>query len=646
MTQKAKLRLALGAFFIGLAIPSIALIWQALERLQWEAFHQHQALAKDFSQRLEARLDDLMRAENARPYTEFFYFNAVSPQSVNLLQRSPLATLAPTVIPGLLGHFHVAGFGELQLPFLPQPGVDATQAGLTPEQLVERQILGNKLRAILSDNRLLQAPPVRQVHEMRAAGQSADIAASVASAPQVNESQAAFDALTRDAEQDYAGGRELKKQLKLEDRYAAKAPAEKSKSAAYAVPRKERNVLPAVTLGQAASTEVPATPERIAVFESEIDAYQIASLTSGHIVAYRKVWRNGQREVQGFLLDRDRFFNELFAEPFRVSLVAAASRLGVVYRGEVAATFAGGDARRYASDASLVGTLLYQARLAAPFSDFELVFSLARLPYGPGGRVIGWLAALLVSVLVVGIWGLYRLGMRQMTLSQQQQDFVSAVSHELKTPLTSIRMYAEMLREGWASEEKRQEYYRFILAESERLSRLIGNVLSFSRVTRRDREVSSEELSVQQLLGPLEAAIAPLVAQHQRSYTLACEPAALTAVLAVDRDALIQIMINLVDNALKFSGKAARQDISINVRAPQSGVVEFAVRDYGPGIPAAERDKVFNLFYRAESGLARETGGTGIGLALVKQLVQGMGGTVDLKPCEPGVEFVVRLLRK
>ena len=102
--------------------------------------------------------------------------------------------------------------------------------------------------------------------------------------------------------------------------------------------------------------------------------------------------------------------------------------------------------------------------------------SMPIMAIGPAGIVMYWTAAVLGLALVAGFFGVYWIGMRQIQLLRQQQDFVSAVSHELKTPLTSIRMYSELLREGWTAEEKKGVYYDYIYEESERLSRLIANV--------------------------------------------------------------------------------------------------------------------------------------------------------------------------
>src|SRR6188472_2218124 len=143
------------------------------------------------------------------------------------------------------------------------------------------------------------------------------------------------------------------------------------------------------------------------------------------------------------------------------------------------------DARAYSSAArDLAGTVLYRARLSPPFGDVELTFLVDALPRAPGTGLLAWIAVTIAVVLVGGFYLMYRFGAGQMRLARQQQDFVSAVSHELKTPLTSIRMYGEMLKSGWADEAKRQTYYDYIHSESERLSRLIENVLQLARLTR------------------------------------------------------------------------------------------------------------------------------------------------------------------
>jgi signal transduction histidine kinase len=316
------------------------------------------------------------------------------------------------------------------------------------------------------------------------------------------------------------------------------------------------------------------------------------------------------------------------------------SDLVVAYEGNVLSALRGQSQRGQLYGAEdLKGSLLYRTRLSSPLDNLELIFTLTRLPAGPGSTLVGWTAALLTVVLAGGVSLMYRLGLRQIELSRQQQDFVSAVSHELKTPLTSIRMYGEMLREGWASEEKKQSYYGYIHDESERLSRLIGNILQLARLTRNDLPVDLKTVSVGDLMESIRSKILSHVERSGFGLELDCDVETGAALLRLDLDCLSQIFINLVDNALKFSAGASQKKIDIGCRLLQHGQVLFSVRDYGPGVPSEQMKKIFKLFYRTENELTRETMGTVIGLALVKQLVQRMSGQVDVVNRDPGAEF-------
>lgn len=390
----------------------------------------------------------------------------------------------------------------------------------------------------------------------------------------------------------------------------------------------------------AAPAAAPMEPTRITAFETEVEPFDFRLLDSGQFVMFRRVWQDGERLIQGMLIDRQPFLDGLFRTPFDTAALAGSSDLLLAYGGDVLGVLRGSEERGYASRSpDVTGALLYRARLAAPLDGFEMIFSLNRLPAGPGSRLITWVSVILGLVLVSGFFLLYRLGTGQIALARQQQDFVAAVSHELKTPLTSIRMYGEMLRSGWGDETQRQRYYGHISDESERLSRLIENVLQMARMTRSD---PSFELRPEPV-GELLAAVGALIeAQVERAgFELQTE---LTADLAaraviVDRDCFAQVLINLVDNAIKFAAGATNRAIVITAGPGPADAVTFSVRDFGPGIPRDQRRKIFRLFYRPGNELTRDTSGTGIGLALVHQLVTAMGGDVDVVNRDPGAEF-------
>jgi signal transduction histidine kinase len=238
---------------------------------------------------------------------------------------------------------------------------------------------------------------------------------------------------------------------------------------------------------------------------------------------------------------------------------------------------------------------------------------------------------LLAGILVFGLTLTVMTVSHQLTLARMQSDFVSTVSHEFKSPLTAIRQIAEMLHSGKApSEEKRVRYYGLLLQQSERLSDLIDRVLDFARMDSGRqafhlRPVGFGEFlreavaQAEQRFGPAGFAV-----QGEIPPDLPTAP--------IDADALGQAVANLIDNAVKYSGTSRK----VIVRAfREDGDVAIAVQDFGAGLDAKEKARVFERFYRGGDALTRSVKGTGLGLTLVKQIVDGHGGRVAVES-EPG----------
>jgi len=381
----------------------------------------------------------------------------------------------------------------------------------------------------------------------------------------------------------------------------------------------------------------------ITTFESEIDPFEFSLLDSGHLVLFRNVWRNGNRTIQGLLVDQNRFISSVIDAAFRTTTLSDMSNLVVGYNDDVIRMLPGGSypGDSFSSAADLDGALLYRSRLTAPFDGLEFIFTANRLPPGPGAKVLGWTTLVIAIVFLGGFVALYRLGLTQIRLAQQQQDFVSAVSHELKTPLTSIRMYGEMLKEGWADEAKQKQYYEYIHDESERLTRLISNVLQLAKISRNEPQFNLKPTTVNALMDQVHSKIANQVERAGFEFRLVQDDIAADASVEMDDDCFAQIIINLVDNAIKFSKDARNKTIEVGCKLTNDKQVVFTVRDYGPGIPGDQLKKIFKLFYRTESELTRETVGTGIGLAIVHQLTTAMNGRVDVANRDPGAQFNV-----
>ena len=680
--ERRHLRRWLALFFIALTIPTGILVRQAYSQLKWEVFHQHQVFAEELASRIDEHFIEWVNTEEDRSFTDYAFLVVAGTAEANFLQRSPLSTYpVKATIPGLIGHFQVDAKGRFSTPLLPSAQKQSAAYGISLGERTQRLALENKLQQILSRNRLLENVELRAslagkanskirqdrssalkgVAESDAAIEFADtVAQSVLPATVQAPAQAAFDRLEPSSvvgkkKRDVIRSLGRVEDLKLENRYQSQSAdqgqrlrkSKKEESPSKRVARKESSSLPEPEvpvlqsiLPKANSSAQPKI--RISTFESELDPFKFSVLDSGHFVLFRNVWRQGQRYIQGALIERGPFLQGMIETAFRNTTLSQMSNLGVAYRGDVFSAFSGEAQQRYLSSAQeLSGALLHRTRLSAPLADFELIFTITQLPAGPGAQVITWVAMSLALVLCGGFFLMYRLGVRQIALVQQQQDFVSAVSHELKTPLTSIRMYGEILREGWASEEKKKTYYDYIFAESERLSRLIANVLQLASMSRNDLQVSLSPVSLSELMDEVGSKVSSQVERAGFELRLNLDHEIAQTNISVDADAFSQIVINLVDNGIKFSDKAELKIIEISWRRQADGNLKFSVRDYGPGVARNQMKKIFKLFYRSENELTRETVGTGIGLALVQQLASAMGAGVDVVNQQPGVEFSV-----
>jgi signal transduction histidine kinase len=238
---------------------------------------------------------------------------------------------------------------------------------------------------------------------------------------------------------------------------------------------------------------------------------------------------------------------------------------------------------------------------------------------------------------------------RARELAQLKSDFVSTVSHELKTPLTSIRMFAEMLEQGVAQGDpaKMARYHGVIVQESQRLGLLIANLLDYAQIERGTRRYTHTRENVGKLAADAVATFETLQnpdSDRRNPIEVDVSPEAMAADVQVDRDVVIQALLNLLANAAKY-GSSADAPIEVNVGA-EDLAVSIAVRDHGPGIPAHEQARIFREFYRAPEAYRSGVEGTGLGLALVKQHIEALGGTVDVQSeVGQGATFTIRLPR-
>jgi len=255
---------------------------------------------------------------------------------------------------------------------------------------------------------------------------------------------------------------------------------------------------------------------------------------------------------------------------------------------------------------------------------------------------LGSIVFALIGFILLGGWLMATDVRHQVRMAQQKTDFVSNVSHELKTPLTSIRMFADMMAEGRVNDPaRRTQYLRIIAAESSRLSRLISNVLDFARLERGEASREHRACDLVEIAKEVIDTCRPHL--EQANVALSLEIGKGSLLLLGDRDALAQIILNLVSNAEKYGGG----NILVRLRREDGypsgwGCVE--VLDRGQGIPAKQLEKIFEPFHRLEDSLASGVSGSGLGLTLARRMAQAHGGNVTYSQREGGGScFTLRL---
>lgn len=218
---------------------------------------------------------------------------------------------------------------------------------------------------------------------------------------------------------------------------------------------------------------------------------------------------------------------------------------------------------------------------------------------------------------------------RHLALARQKTDFVSNVSHELKTPLTSIRMFSELLSEGKVSDEaQRKQFLQIISSETARLTRLINNVLDFARMERGEKKYEFTSCDLNRI-----------ICETVESYRTQLEGKGLSVRVNVpeeavlvrgDCDALAQVLVNLLSNAEKYAGHGKEITVELSPRSPSADEARVQIRilDRGPGVPRGCEEKIFEQFYRAHDSLSSGIQGSGLGLTLARQIARAHGGDV------------------
>lgn len=244
-----------------------------------------------------------------------------------------------------------------------------------------------------------------------------------------------------------------------------------------------------------------------------------------------------------------------------------------------------------------------------------------------GSGIYLFVFILIALLMVLGfIFTIYTLNV-ELRLNKLKSEFISNVSHELKSPLTSIQMMTELLHHNRVgTEERKSAYYSAMLEESEHLSHLIDNILDFSRIDDDRKKYDFAELDLDELLVKFIESTRERLSDP--GFIIRYKHPDKVPVIKADKNAIIQVFYNLVDNAIKFSGKSKQIDISLFTRDNE---LLFCVQDSGIGISGKDQEKIFDRFYRGDEPHRLGIKGSGIGLTIVKQIVEAHGGTIAIE---------------
>ena len=579
-----RLRVAFVLLALALLAPTALLVQRALAGVAAEREARHRAVAERVFDEMERALSELVAREEARPVEAW---SAGSDEALAALPEESF----------VLGYFQVEADGRLSTPVAPRDAaaLRAAAAWFAARELREQRDALTTPQAPGTTVQLSDDVTLLALGDAGAGEEDAGVPKR--SAEGVYE---ALQSLNRGASERATRERKL----------VASAPAARD---ALASAKRESARFEEQEEALAEAPAAPAETRRFAV-----DPLIGRRADEHTLLLYRSVFRSEGAVRQGLALDVGGLGDWLRARgPDRVP----------------GATLAFAEAIAPAS----AGAYRYRHRFAEPFDALSGSLALAPLGGVAGAGPLYALSALLALTATAGLFALYRMAALAMAFAERRSHFVAAVTHELKTPVTAIRLYGEMLRDDLVpSDEKRREYYRTITAESERLGRLVDDVLELARLEKGARPM---QLTAGALGPVVEEAVERLRPQAERAgFALhsAVEPG--LPRVRFERDALVQVLTNLVDNALEY-GRSGTIDIACRSDA---GRVCLAVRDHGPGVASAQLPLLFEPFHRGEDERVRTTQGTGLGLALVRRLVERMGGEVAGRNAPDG-GFEVRI---
>lgn len=589
-----KIHVIFTGVFSVIALPLVVLLYQAYSQLELGTNSLYQGHAMFVANTLNQQIAKDLALEDKRSYSEYGFIRTIQ---VIGGEENTLSELVDYPITsqytGLIGHFQLTPDNSLRTPFLPEGRFgEILLEQISPAERTKREEVRFRI------NNILDELGVRN-EGIEATAQPRDSVETVIDRvykhdPKIRNSKI------------------KKKRSERINRYEQTSEME-----AFAF---NAELMKSDTLDFSLG-DIPRAKE------VEIEPFQ-AVFNSKYVVFYRNVRRGSELFVQGYVVDLRMYLSSLVKNetqfyPLEKDLVLGFST--------------------DSTDLLLFGkpdftTKILSVPLLTPLNKISLSMYIKKSNNFSSGAFLLFLGLVVLLILGGGLIAIYRLTQSEVQMAKKRQDFISAVSHELKTPLTAIKMSAELLQMSSAkmTDEKRMQKYTQIASESDRLTRLIQNVLNLSKLDGNRWVANIKRDRPKAVLDDFITMYTKNIEDHGFSLTVSCDTEVNSIWLMMDRDAIMQILTNLVDNSLKFSVKADYKMIVIELRMDLDHVY-LAVRDYGPGIPQSEMKKVFQEFYRVENEMTRTTQGTGIGLSMVKKLCALSNMKIEIENANPGL---------
>ena len=642
-----RLKLLIIIFSVCLSVPLAFFVLQTYKGLQQEEEATLRYFAEALFDEMEQSLAALVQREEGRAIDEYNYLMSPDDRSKGANERffSPLSKLPQDSF--ILGYFQNNPDGSFQTPIVESGKAVQADRRLLVDQLENANLTFNQKRVTASDK--IKPAPSKALAETKKQRRDG-FADKYLDTSRAQKPKAFLGQKEKRVEKITVGqALNIAKQEQVQPQ-ALPQPAEEEKDSISSLSRARQPAVttPALTGAQVAQESLREESEDLTQsfagsgeletesFQVEVAPLQSVFISDDQIFIFRRIMINNQIYRQGFILKVSTFLSHLAQTYFNPQPMAGYThlRLSVMDQGR--------EARRIEAGVSAQGPKFVLNRsFPSPFSFLNATLTCDQIPRSTGRRTLTIMLIVLAVIVLIGLFAIYQSARTIVDLSERRSQFVSSVTHELKTPLTNIRMYIEMLEQGIARDQEReQEYFDILDSEGARLSRLINNVLELSKLEKSQRHIDLQCGAFKDVIEEVQSVMQEQL--HQEGFVLRIESEG-SRPFNYDREVMIQVLINLIENSIKFGQSAAKREITIRIEHAED-MVNIRVSDSGPGIPRHALKKVFNDFYRVENSLTRSTRGTGIGLALVKKFVSLMGGTVTAENNEgPGCTITISL---